>query len=278
MKNWVKRNLKTIVTLSFIIPIVIVAIVSISHVTQWYTLTNPNTWAVYLSIGVEIAALSALSAISVNMGKKVYLPFAVVTLLQLIGNVYFSYSFIDVNSIGFKNWVELTSPVLEFTGVESTDIISHKRLLSFFSGGMLPLISLSFLHMLVKFSESKNGENEPDTNRVSLPPKLIYPTKTLERGSGNLIKTYEKGEDKLIFENTEPQPEPLKLNDEEINKLDNFLKNNFERDHNIENDITEEELPQDIEKMEGTVEDENSRFDKENKQRSYSKYTYGNRR
>jgi hypothetical protein len=130
-------------------------VVSISHVTQWYGISNPFTWAIYLSVGIEIAALSALAAISANMGKKIYFPFGIVTLIQFIGNIFFAYSFIDVTASSFKSWVELVSPLLEITGVEPTDFIGHKRFLAFFSGGMLPLISLSFLHMLVKFSEGE---------------------------------------------------------------------------------------------------------------------------
>jgi hypothetical protein len=155
MKVWFHNNYKTIIILAFLIPIITVAVVSISHVTQWYGLSNPFTWAIYLSVGIEIAALSALAAISANMGKKIYFPFGIVTLIQFIGNIFFAYSFIDVTASSFKSWVELVSPLLEITGVEPTDFIGHKRFLAFFSGGMLPLISLSFLHMLVKFSEEE---------------------------------------------------------------------------------------------------------------------------
>ena len=163
MNNWFKRNYKTIIILSFLIPIITVAIVSISHVTKWYGISNPLIWASYLSIGIEIAALSALAAISANMGKKVYFPFGIVTLLQFIGNVYFAYSYIDIQSSSFISWVELFSPLLELIGVESTDFVGHKRFLAFFAGGMLPIISLSFLHMLVKFveEEKENGINKP---------------------------------------------------------------------------------------------------------------------
>jgi hypothetical protein len=171
MKVWFHKNYKTIIILAFLIPIITVAVVSISHVTQWYGISNPFTWAIYLSVGIEIAALSALAAISANMGKKIYFPFGIVTLIQFIGNIFFAYSFIDVTASSFKSWVELVSPLLELTGVEPTDYIGHKRFLAFFSGGMLPLISLSFLHMLVKFSEgerqseiivdSKKEEDEP---------------------------------------------------------------------------------------------------------------------
>ena len=127
--------------------------VSISHVTSWFGISNPFTWAVYLSIGVEIAALSAVAAISAKMGKKIYLPFGIVTLLQFIGNIFFAYQYIDINGQLFKDWVEMVDPVVSYLGVESGDPIGHKRFLALFAGGMLPIISLSFLHMLVKFEE-----------------------------------------------------------------------------------------------------------------------------
>jgi hypothetical protein len=151
--NWFQRNFKTIIYISFLVPILSVAFVSISHVTKWYGLSNPLSWAIYLSVGIEIAALSALAAISAKMGKKVYFPFGIVTLIQFIGNIFFAYQYIDVNSVSFKDWVDLVDPFVSFLGVESGDPIGHKRFLALFSGGMLPIISLSFLHMLVKFEE-----------------------------------------------------------------------------------------------------------------------------
>lgn len=154
MRHWFNRNYKTIIITAFLLPIVTVALVSISHVTTWYGISNPISWAIFLSVGIEVAALSALAAIAANMGKNVYFPFIIVTLLQFIGNVFFSYNFIDVTSPTFKSWVELVSPILQFMGVEPTDVMGHKRFLSFFAGGMLPVISLSFLHMLIKFTEA----------------------------------------------------------------------------------------------------------------------------
>ena len=171
MKHWLNKNFKTLIVAAFLIPIVTVAIVSISHVTKWYGISNPVSWAVYLSIGIEIAALSALAAISANMGKKVYFPFAVVTLIQFIGNVFFAYTYIDINGQSFKDWVDLVSPLTELMGIDPTDLVGNKRFLAFFAGGMLPIISLSFLHMLVKFTEEdrlketlpiKESESNPE--------------------------------------------------------------------------------------------------------------------
>jgi hypothetical protein len=145
-----------------LVPILTVAIVSISHVTKWYGISNPVSWSIYLSVGIEIAALSALAAISAKMGKKVYLPFVIVTLVQFIGNIFFAYQYIDVTNESFKDWVDMVDPIVSFMGVESGNIIGHKRFLALFAGGMLPLISLSFLHMLVKFEEEdKKIQTEP---------------------------------------------------------------------------------------------------------------------
>jgi hypothetical protein len=164
MKNWIEKNYKTLIIAAFLVPIITVAIVSISHVTKWYGISNPVTWSVYLSIGIEIAALSALAAISANMGKKVYFPFAIVTIVQFIGNIYFAYSYIDINSKSFQDWVGLVSPLVEFMGVDPTDFSGHKRFLAFFAGGMLPLISLSFLHMLVQFTEEDRVKGTESNN------------------------------------------------------------------------------------------------------------------
>ena len=161
--NWIQKNFKKIIYIAFLVPILTVAGVSISHVTSWYGLSNPFSWAIYLSVGIEIAALSALAAISAQMGKKVYFPFGIVTLIQFIGNIFFAYQYIDINSQAFKDWIDLVDPIVSYLGVESGDPVGHKRFLALFAGGMLPIISLSFLHMLVKFEEDekKNGNGLP---------------------------------------------------------------------------------------------------------------------
>ena len=170
--NWIQKNFRAIIYISFLVPILTVAFVSISHVTSWYGLSNPLSWAVYLSVGIEIAALSALAAISAQMGAKVYFPFGIVTLIQFIGNIFFAYQYIDVTSTAFKDWVDLVDPFVSYLGVEPGDPVGHKRFLALFSGGMLPIISLSFLHMLVKFEE-EDKKKQPLDN-VNIPEALIW--------------------------------------------------------------------------------------------------------
>jgi Trk-type K+ transport system membrane component len=168
MKNWLTKNLKNIIVTAFVVPILLVAFVSISHVTSFYGLSNPFTWAIYLSVGIEIAALSALAAVSVNMGRFVYLPFFIVTLIQMLGNIFFSFTYIDETGQSFKDWIDMTGGLFETMGVERNDLNSHKTILSFLTGGLLPIISLTFAHMLVKFTEKNQSVVEETNDKVEI--------------------------------------------------------------------------------------------------------------
>ena len=228
--NWIQKNFKKIIYIAFLVPILTVAGVSISHVTSWYGLSNPFSWSIYLSVGIEIAALSALAAISAQMGKKVYFPFGIVTLIQFIGNIFFAYQYINVESQAFKDWIDLVDPIVSYLGVESGDPIGHKRFLALFAGGMLPIISLSFLHMLVKFEEEekKGGSNlsqpvididelsiEAGKKEAEIEKEKYTPTQEdLERLEKELIRVNEQKFGSLI---NEPQAEPIE--DPEIKRL-----------------------------------------------------------
>jgi hypothetical protein len=48
-------------------------------------------------------------------------------------------------------------------------MVGHKRFLSIISGGLLPLISLTFIHMLVKYT----NENKPEVIKEPIPVKEI---------------------------------------------------------------------------------------------------------
>jgi hypothetical protein len=177
MKNWIQRNLKSIIVTAFVIPILLVAFVSISHVTSFYGISNPFAWAVYLSVAVEIAALSALAGVSVKLGKFIYFPFILVTFIQFVGNLFFSFSFIEEQSELFIQWMEMAGPLFEPMGIETTDIPTHKLILALFSGGLLPIISLTFAHMLVVYSNREEQLTTPtpviDLEEVSRQAGLI---------------------------------------------------------------------------------------------------------
>jgi hypothetical protein len=154
--NWVKDNPNRSM---FLLPIILVAGISISHVVSWYDIANPFSWAIYLSIAIEVGAMTALVAATNKIKGGVWFMFGLITLIQMIGNIFFSYKEIDGNGTLFKSWVELTGPLWEMMGSDPTDVISMKRWLAFLEGGLLPVISLTSLHFFVKY-ESNNTVKE----------------------------------------------------------------------------------------------------------------------
>lgn len=174
MTKLFKIKKETIIRLAFLIPILSVSAVSISHVVSWYDLTNPISWAIYLSIAVEIAAMSAIAAASVKVkGFSVWFVFVIVTLIQFIGNIFFAYSAIDTNSEDFKNWTELSSPLFESIGSDMTDLPAQKRWLAILEGGLLPLISLTCLHFFIKYGEIDSNINEKESTKVIEVPVTV---------------------------------------------------------------------------------------------------------
>jgi len=222
LKNWVRENLKGIIATSFTIPILLVAFVSISHVTTFYGLTNPFSWAIYLSVAIEIAALGALAGISANMGRFVYVPFLIVTFIQFVGNVFFAYSFIDLTGNLFKQWVELAGPLLETFGVDITDMLAQKRWLALISGGMLPLISLTFAHMLVKYSEQAKSETIP---MVEVTDEII-----------NELSTEAGKKEKEIVE----KYQPYTPTQDDLNKLQELFEKKYNQTIETDSEVDKE--------------------------------------
>jgi hypothetical protein len=254
--NWFQKNFKSFIYVAFLVPILTVAFVSISHVTKWYGLSNPISWSIYLSVGIEIAALSALAAISAQMGRKVYFPFAIVTLIQFIGNIFFAYQFIDVNSQSFKDWIDLVDPLVSFMGVESGDIVGHKRFLALFSGGMLPIISLSFLHMLVKFEEEDRKNKNTETE--VLPEN--FDIEEISKLAGKMEAEFED-------EKYNPTQEELDLLERKLREINENKFKSLEVQEPVEVTTQEEtiEITQDVDNPSEVLETEEPEIIKEDK-------------
>jgi hypothetical protein len=191
--TWIKNNPNRFM---FLVPILLVAGISISHVVAWYELTNPISWAIYLSIAIEVGAMTALVAATNKIRGGVWGMFILVTLIQMIGNIFYSYKEIDENGELFKSWVELTSPIWEMIGTESDDIVGLKRWLAFLGGGLLPIISLTSLHFFVKYEDNQDEPDENDTEpkiiEKEVPVEIIKEVEKIVEVPVEIIKEVEK--------------------------------------------------------------------------------------
>jgi hypothetical protein len=209
--QWVKDNPNRAM---FLVPILLVAGISISHVVSWYDITNPINWAIYLSIAIEVGAMTALVAATNRIKGGVLFMFGLVTLIQMIGNLFYSFKVIYANGDLFKSWVELTSPLWEMLGSDPGDIISQKRWLAFLEGGLLPIISLTSLHFFTKYDRNRTDEKE----EVKEVPEITKPDEDItEEEYNDMINQFVK--------NKKEEADKLKYtpNEEDLKKLDEFL-------------------------------------------------------
>jgi hypothetical protein len=167
--NWILNNPNRAM---FLIPILLVAGISISHVVTWYEMANPINWAIYLSIAIEVGAMTALVAATNKIRGGVWFMFGLVTFIQMIGNIFYSYYQIDETGKLFQSWIELTAPVWELMGTETTDVVGMKRWLAFLEGGLLPLISLTSLHFFVNYKKEEETEEVEVKKKSSLEPTV----------------------------------------------------------------------------------------------------------
>ena len=211
MKNiwdWIKNNPNRTM---FLVPIILVAGISISHVVAWYDIANPISWAVYLSIAIEVAAMTALVAVMNRIKGGVWFMFGLVTLIQMIGNIFFSFNEVDSEGELFKSWIELTSPLWDAIGSDINDVVSMKRWLAFLEGGLLPIISLTSLHFFIKYddkpltlnSETKNKDEILKTEVENSFSPFNVLNEDLDKDSKNNIESFTEDSKKNNESSTE---------------------------------------------------------------------------
>lgn len=160
--NKFKYNKENLIRNSFLIPIFLVVVMSISHVVSWYNLGNPITWAIYLSIAIEIFALASISAASIKASKTtIWILFGIVTMIQIVGNVFYGFNTINIENESFKSWVDLIGPFFI-----NWDQLDHRRFLAIIQGGTLPILSLTALHFYIQFKDKEGKSNNISTEDI----------------------------------------------------------------------------------------------------------------
>lgn len=157
-----KNNSKIVWTIiiSFLLVPLVVSVVSTIHVINFFSLSNGFGLALTLAIAFEIGALSALAGL-VAMGKinknVVWFIFLILTGFQMMGNTFYAYDLITQRMVTepdlIKNWTELF-------GLMEEDQIMVKRIIAILSGAILPIVSLSFLDLLVDYIRKTFGIEE----------------------------------------------------------------------------------------------------------------------
>lgn len=162
-KWYLTRDGKNIMLIAILLLVPLVtSVYSTIHVIDFLGLGNSRAFAIPLAATFEAGLLSALAALQImrNVEKwSLYSIFIILTLLQLIGNLYYGYNYMtesmETNPYFIRNFIEL----FEFVH-DPEDIKGWKRIIAFTVGCFLPIISLILLHMNMAYIQSPSIDEE----------------------------------------------------------------------------------------------------------------------
>jgi hypothetical protein len=110
--------------------------------------------AVILALAFEIGQAAVLFSLLVNKSKKTmpWILMGVLTLVQVLGNVYSSYQYAALNSPEEIKY--FTDSVLFF--VQDPDQQVNQVMISYITGAILPIVALCMTSMIVDVSGVEN--------------------------------------------------------------------------------------------------------------------------
>ena len=155
-------NKKTIYIVLFAILYICVGLVSTIHAISFFSLANAMAIGVILAFAFEIGQAAVLFSILTDIRKRKklmpWLLMTVLTIVQVMGNVYSSYKYLITKSE--DNLRFFKEPIFIWTDVPDA---TANVLLVYLIGGVLPLVSLLMTAMLTSYLE-KDSEIEEEIN------------------------------------------------------------------------------------------------------------------
>ena len=146
----------------FAILYLIVAFSSFWHAIEFFALTNYSWMSIILAFAFEVGQAAVLLAILTSAkDRSKFTPWilmSILTLVQIIGNVYSSYKYIMLNAS--ENLRYFKEPIFIWTDLpdaQATVIITY------ISSAILPLCALLLTSMITNYLEDNGKDDEKET-------------------------------------------------------------------------------------------------------------------
>lgn len=166
--------MKKILTILFSILYLAVGFVSVYHAINFFAISNESWLAVILAIAFEIGQAAVLFSLLVNKSKKTmpWILMTVLTLVQVLGNVYSSYQYAAINSVEEIKY--FTDSVLFY--LQDPDPKVNQVMISYITGAILPIVALCMTSMIVDVSgvDNKKVIEDKSENETKEESKIIY--------------------------------------------------------------------------------------------------------
>ena len=157
-----------------------VGFVSTYHAISFFAISNENWLAIILAVAFEIGQAAVLFSLLTNKSKKVmpWILMSVLTLVQVLGNVYSSYSYMIINHPDQVKY--FTDSVLFY--LQDPDPQVNQVMISYITGAILPIVSLCMTSMVVNAAGLEKDECQEPTEE-DLAPVVEAIDKDIEKNS-----------------------------------------------------------------------------------------------
>lgn len=149
--------MKRALIILFSILYIAVGFVSTYHAISFFEISNTKWLAVILAIAFEIGQAAVLFSLLTSNTKKVmpWILMGVLTLVQVLGNVYSSYSYMIINNPDQVKY--FTESVLFY--LQDPDPQVNQVMISYITGAILPIVSLCMTSMVVDAAGLQPADN-----------------------------------------------------------------------------------------------------------------------
>lgn len=166
--------MKKILTILFSVLYLAVGFVSVYHSINFFAISNEGWLAIILAVAFEIGQAAVLFSLLVNKSKKTmpWILMIVLTLVQVLGNVYSSYQYAAINSMDEIKY--FTDSVLFF--VQDPNPQVNQVMISYITGAILPIVALCMTSMIVDVSGVDNEKEkvEDRSEEIKEENKVVY--------------------------------------------------------------------------------------------------------
>lgn len=216
-----KFNKRTIYIVLFAILYICVGLVSTIHAVSFFALANVMALAVILALSFEIGQAAVLFSIltDIRKRKKVmpWLLMGVLTIVQIMGNIYSSYKYLMTNSTDSLRYFK--EPIFVWTTIPDQNA---NVLLVYIIGAILPIVSLLMTAMLTSYLEKDEQiEEEIEELEETEEEKEIEDDRDDEEEKEYVIEPEEESEPEVIEEDEKEQEQPTENNQKLIDMVNN---------------------------------------------------------
>lgn len=164
--------MKKILTILFSLLYLAVGMVSVYHAINFFAISNESWLAIILALAFEIGQAAVLFSLLVSKSKKImpWILMGVLTLVQVLGNVYSSYQYAAINSVDELQY--FTDSVLFF--IQDPNPQVNQVMISYITGAILPIVALCMTSMIVDVSGVDNKEKIEEEPEKKEENKVVY--------------------------------------------------------------------------------------------------------